>query len=187
MPSASQRLAAFGTLLIVGLAMVGVATGSNYRGQTDLPVKALLAERIDDLRAGKGMSLALAAELNGWPGPRHVLDLAEPLALTVQQRQRIEAELTAMQAVTRTLGRDVIATEAELEALFQGEEPGETAVHRAVDRIAALRGALRFTHLRHHLTTTRILTPRQTARYAELRGYETDESGASHGGHGHFK
>ena len=34
-----------------------------------------------DLRAGRGMGLALAAELNGYPGPAHVLELADKLDL----------------------------------------------------------------------------------------------------------
>ncbi len=45
-------------------------------------IKALSAEQIADLRTGRGMSFALAAELNGCPGPRHVLKLAEQLGLT---------------------------------------------------------------------------------------------------------
>ncbi|NQW09188.1 MAG: periplasmic heavy metal sensor [Alphaproteobacteria bacterium] len=183
MPTTAQRLAAIAAVLIVGLTTVGIAAGSNYRGLTDRPIKALSADTIRDLRDGKGMSLALAAELNGWPGPRHVLDLAGPLALTDQQRQRVEAEFTAMQAVARTLGRDVIAAEADLEALFNREEPDDTSIRRTVDRIAALQGALRYTHLRHHLATTRILTPEQTARYAALRGYETERPHEPRDGH----
>jgi hypothetical protein len=45
-------------------------------------VKGLSAQQIADLRAGKGMGLALSAELNGYPEPMHVLEHAEALKLT---------------------------------------------------------------------------------------------------------
>jgi hypothetical protein len=49
---------------------------------SDRPIKALSAEQIADLKAGQGLSLALAAELNGYPGPRHVLELGKQLGET---------------------------------------------------------------------------------------------------------
>ena len=54
---------------------------SPYAGQEARDIKALSLEEIADLAAGRGMGLALAAELNGYPGPRHVLDLAPELGL----------------------------------------------------------------------------------------------------------
>ncbi len=67
--------------LLVGLSalvasiplMIGnAAAQSPYAGMQARPIKALSAEQIADLKAGRGLSLALAAELNGYPGPRHV-------------------------------------------------------------------------------------------------------------------
>ncbi len=40
-----------------------------YAGMQSRQVKALLNQQIADLRAALGMGLALAAELNGFPGP----------------------------------------------------------------------------------------------------------------------
>jgi hypothetical protein len=37
------------------------------------------------------MGLALAAELNGYPGPRHAIDLANQLRLTADQVSRLTA------------------------------------------------------------------------------------------------
>ena len=51
-------------------------THQPYAGLQARPVKALSDQQIADLRAGRGMGLALAAELNGYPGPMHVLELA---------------------------------------------------------------------------------------------------------------
>jgi len=53
------------------------------------PTKALSEQQVDDLRAGRGMGLALAAELNGYPGPSHLLELADKLELSADQRVRI--------------------------------------------------------------------------------------------------
>lgn len=38
-----------------------------------------------DLRSGKGMALALPAELNGYPGPSHSLERADQLKLSPEQ------------------------------------------------------------------------------------------------------
>ena len=48
-----------------------------YAGMQQRALKALSEDQIADLRAGKGMGLALAAELNGYPGPIHVLELCD--------------------------------------------------------------------------------------------------------------
>jgi hypothetical protein len=48
-------------------------------------VKTLSDEQIADLKAGRGMGLALAAELNGYPGPSHAVELAGPLDLSGEQ------------------------------------------------------------------------------------------------------
>ena len=42
---------------------------SPYVGSEKRSLKALTDQQIADLRAGRGMGLALAAELNGYPGP----------------------------------------------------------------------------------------------------------------------
>jgi hypothetical protein len=57
-----------------------------YAGQQARTIKALSDEDIAALLKGDGMGFAKAAELNGYPGPKHVLDLAEKLKLTDAQR-----------------------------------------------------------------------------------------------------
>jgi hypothetical protein len=54
---------------------------SAYTGMRTRAVKALSDQRIADLRAGRGMGLALAAELNGCPGPMHALEFSDQLNL----------------------------------------------------------------------------------------------------------
>src|SRR5262249_21790884 len=88
-----------------------------YAGYEQRP-KALSSEQIADLKAGRGMGLALAAELNGFPGPIHVLELAERLRLTADQRSAVEALYAAMKAAAVPIGERLIREEAELDRLF---------------------------------------------------------------------
>jgi len=53
-----------------------------YAGQQTWTIKALSEDEIAALRNGEGMGMAKAAELNGYPGPIHVLALVAQLGLT---------------------------------------------------------------------------------------------------------
>jgi hypothetical protein len=64
---------------------------SPYAGMQTRAIKALSDQQIADLRAGRGMGMALPAELNGYPGPAHVLELADKLELTPDQRASVQA------------------------------------------------------------------------------------------------
>ena len=77
---------------------------SPYSGFQSREIKALSQQQIDDLRAGKGMSLALPAELNGYPGPAHSLELSEKLKLTADQKKRIEDLFSSMSSEAKNLG-----------------------------------------------------------------------------------
>lgn len=134
-------------------------------------IKALSDEQIADLRAGRGMSLALAAELNGYPGPLHVLELSEPLQLSEAQRARTRALHEQMQREARAAGEEVIAAEAALDELFAKRRVDAASLAQGTTRAAAALGRLRETHLRYHLSMMDVLSPEQVARYNRLRGY----------------
>jgi Spy/CpxP family protein refolding chaperone len=134
-------------------------------------VKALSPQEVADLRAGRGMGLALPAELNRYPGPMHVLELADPLRLSPEQHRRMEALVEAMRAEVRPLGEEVIAAEGALDRLFATGRATPAAVTEASGAVGAARASLRAAHLRYHLDTRDALTPEQIGRYAELRGY----------------
>ncbi|MFN3656239.1 MAG: Spy/CpxP family protein refolding chaperone [Pseudolabrys sp.] len=150
-----------------------------YAGLQARAVKALSAEQIADLRAGRGMGLALAAELNGYPGPLHVIELAEPLALTAAQKQRAQALFDAMKAETVPLGEALIAAEGDLDRQFAARNITPVSLAAATDAIGARQAKLRAAHLKYHLTMLEVLTPEQVKRYGELRGY----AGAAPAGH----
>jgi Spy/CpxP family protein refolding chaperone len=165
----------------------GPATGaaplaaSPYAGLESREIKALSPEQIEDLRAGRGMGLALAAELNGYPGPTHVIELADPLRLTSAQRAAVEELLAAMRAETIPLGLQVIAAEAELDRLFRERTVTSEALGKATAEIAELEGELRAAHLRYHLRTLELLMPEQIEQYTELRGYTGENPHRGHG------
>src|SRR5512142_2121509 len=74
------------------------AAKSPYNDRMSLPIKSLTEEQMKAYREGTGMGMAIPAELNGFPGPRHVLDLAGPLSLTAEQRTRVQSAYDAMHA-----------------------------------------------------------------------------------------
>jgi len=160
------------------------AASSPHAGQAAAAIKALSAQEVDDLLSGRGMGLAKAAELNHYPGPRHVLDLGERLALTPEQRARTELVFAGMQTAAQDLGRRLVAAEAALDALFAAGRADEAAVARQVGEIARLEGELRQVHLSAHLEMRRLLAPAQVALYDRLRGYDPTEDGAP-AGHDH--
>ena len=75
-----------------------------YSGFQTREIKALSEPQLAELRSGKGMSLALPAELNGYPGPSHTLELAAPLQLTPAQREQTQQIFTSMQKEAQVLG-----------------------------------------------------------------------------------
>src|SRR6516225_2704389 len=91
---------------------------SSYAGMQARPIKGLSDQQIADLKAGRGMGLALAAELNGYPGPAHVLELADKLDLTTDQRNKVQSLFDSMKAEAVPLGSKLIDQEAELDNQF---------------------------------------------------------------------
>ncbi len=174
-------------LVVLAAALAAPAAAQHahapYAGLQTRAIKALSPQDIDDLKAGRGMRLALPAELNGYPGPVHVLELGSGLALEPGQRTRMEELVAAMRAEAVPLGEKLIAEEAALDRLFAERTVTPEALSAALKSIEATRAALREVHLKYHLITVKILTPHQIARYAQLRGYGDGHSPAMHGAH----
>ena len=159
------------------------AAQSPYTGEITRAVKALSDQDIADYLNGKGMGYAKAAELNGYPGPAHVLELASDLRLTPEQRARTQQVFNSMQADAISLGRAVVHRERELDASFAEKAVTPKSLAAAVGDIASLQGRLRDIHLRAHLEQTAILTSEQVRKYGELRGYQALPTGKHPHGH----
>jgi Spy/CpxP family protein refolding chaperone len=177
-------------LILLVLAMPRIAGAqqaghgpSPYAGFEQRAIKALSSEQIADLRNGRGMALALAAELNGYPGPLHVLELGPQLRLTDEQLARVRALFAAMKAEAVPIGERLIAQEAELDRMFAGKTITADSLVAATGAIGQTQAALRAAHLKYHLATLEVLTAAQAQRYSELRGYTAGQPPTPHGHH----
>jgi LTXXQ motif family protein len=151
-----------------------------YAGMHTRPIKALSEQQVGDLKAGRGMGLALAAELNGYPGPSHVLELADRLELSPAQRSDVQRLFDAMKSEAMPLGARLIEQEADLDRQFAGRTVTPESLKASTAAVASTQGVLREAHLKYHLSTAALLTPSQMVKYAELRGYGADGSGGGH-------
>ncbi len=156
---------------------------SPYAGLESRAIKSLSAADIEELRRGGGWGLALPAELNGVPGPAHLLELRDELELTPGQVASIEAIFVAMQADAIAAGERLIEAEAALDRAFEAGELDAARLRALVDAAAAARAELRFVHLSRHLETPALLSEAQQHRYAILRGYASDPCAAVPEGH----
>jgi len=155
----------------IPLVLAACAGHSPYAGEEARGLKALTASEIEGYREGRGLGLAKPAELNGYPGPMHVLEMADRLELTPEQRTRTQALLDRHKSEARALGADYLSAEASLEALFASGRADAASVDAATARAASLQARVRASHLRTHLEQAALLTPAQVARYNALRGY----------------
>jgi hypothetical protein len=154
---------------------------SPYAGQESRGIKALSAQEASDLLAGKGMGFAKAAELNGYPGPMHVLELAAQLQLTPDQTSKTEALFKKVKARAVDIGRQLVEEERVLDRQFSSKSITPASLQSSLERIATLQAELRRTHLETHLEQTALLSDTQIAEYSKLRGYG---AAGDHSGHG---
>ncbi|MDH3603770.1 MAG: periplasmic heavy metal sensor [Candidatus Tectomicrobia bacterium] len=142
-----------------------------YAGQHTREIKALSPSDLQSYLSGHGMGLAKAVELNHYPGPKHVLELAEALHLTEQQRTQTQTIFDAMRQEAIQLGHQLIQAERHLDDLFSRQTVTEDALQEATRTIADYQGKLRNAHLRAHLAQRRVLNAEQIQHYDHLRGY----------------
>lgn len=152
-----------------------------YAGQQTRQIKALSESEIQGYLNGEGMGFAKAAELNRFPGPRHVLDLADRLALTPEQEAKTQTLFEEMRTRAVELGERVVAREIELDRLFAETEVDDASLRHVLHEIALTKADLRGTHLRAHLAVRELLTEWQISEYDRLRGYDgRHDHGAHH-------
>jgi len=144
---------------------------SPYAGMQTRPIKALSEQQIADLKVGRGMGLALTAELNGYPGPIHVLELSDQLGLSADQKTRVQSLFDSMKAEAVPLGLKLLEQESALDQLFATHSVSAENLKTATEQIGVTQAALRDTHLKYHLQTAQILSAEQMQHYSVLRGY----------------
>lgn len=163
-------------ITVVGLTLATslAVAQSPYAGQELRSIKSMSPQEIEALRNGAGMGFAKLAELNHFPGPKHVLELSQQLGLTPAQLAETEALFADMQNKARALGRELLAAEAALDHAFENNEIKSETLETALLEIGEIRARLRFVHLEAHLRQKALLTDEQVVSYDELRGYGSD-------------
>src|SRR4051812_40206345 len=101
--------------ILASVATSMAQTTSPYAGQEQRPIKALSDQEIRDLLEARGMGLAKAGELNSYPGPLHVLQLANQLGLTDAQRAATETLYASMRDKAQPIGVKIIEAEKNLD------------------------------------------------------------------------
>jgi Spy/CpxP family protein refolding chaperone len=145
---------------------------SDYIGQEKRQIKTLSNDDIYDLQNGNGWGLAKAAELNGVPGPKHLLEMQEEIKLTEEQINRIEKIYSSMKAQAIPLGKGFIEAEWALNLAFKNREINDLTLSNLLEKIASIRKQLRYIHLAAHLQSIPVLKEEQISLYNELRGYD---------------
>ena len=173
-------------ILVFVTALSGAAHGQTqtpYAGQEKRNIKALSPDEIQAYQSGQGLGFAKAAELNQFPGPKHVLELELQLQLTEKQKAETQHVYDRMHVGAARLGSLIIEKERKLDVLFASKMIDSNRLRRAVADIAGLQGKLRAIHLQAHLEMRRLLSPDQIKKYDELRGYNSSD--AEHKDHQH--
>lgn len=149
---------------------------SQYAGDETREIKALSEAEIKGLQSGEGLGLAMPAELNHYPGPKHVLDMADTLSLTPAQKRTIEQSYATMHERAVRIGKDLIDRERSLDREFASTKIEPGTLRRLTAEIGKLRGELRSAHLLAHLETRAALSEQQIRMYDGLRGYGKGKS-----------
>ncbi|MFC1524192.1 Spy/CpxP family protein refolding chaperone [Thermodesulfobacteriota bacterium] len=144
---------------------------SQYAGQEQRDIKSLSENDIKELSRGAGWGFAKAAELNGMPGPKHLLEMKQEIGLSPKQEQAIKDLFTSMEKRAVEAGRQFINLEKELNTGFARKTIDEPGLRNLLEKISRKRMELRLIHLSAHLKTPEILSEAQIEKYNELRGY----------------
>lgn len=151
---------------------------SPYVGEHVRDVTSLSTADIEGLKSGTGTpfgGMAKLAELNGYPGPRHVLDLTQSMELTDSQTKQIEQIYQKMNSEAIILGNKILSIEMELDEKFSDGSINENYLKEKIHESAEFYAKLRNVHLQSHLLMMDVLTPEQIQKYNELRGYTLDD------------
>jgi hypothetical protein len=148
---------------------------SKYAGQEKREIRSLSESDMDDLRNGRGWGLAKAAELNGVPGPVHLLEMKKEINLSKEQVRKIEELFNEMKQEAIPLGLRLIELERELNQMFADRTVTDKMLSELLKEIARVRMKLRYVHLSSHLKTPAVLSSDQMVLYNKLRGYSSED------------
>ena len=117
---------------------LGCFAASPYAGEQSQGIKSLSQQETADYLSGKSMGFAKAAEINGYPGPGHVLELADKLALSLMQKAKTEEVFDKMQRRARELGSRLVDAEKRLDESFASKTVSRESLATSVNSIATI-------------------------------------------------
>lgn len=179
-------MAVFLFLMIIG---VGCNTHhseqekSPYVGQEDREIKSLTHQEVQGYLNGEGMGLSKVAELNNFPGPKHVLEFSKRLDLSEEQLSQIKSLYDEMKRESINLGERYISAEKKVNVLFEQSEIDPGQVDSLISDIGVLHSEIRATHVIAHIKMTELLSAEQIDRYQKLRGYTNSQHQHQMGNH----
>ena len=142
---------------------------AGYALDPQFDIKTLSKQEISGYLNGRGMGFAKAAEMHRYPGPSHVLELAEQLHLSDQQLKASQMLFDEMQKRAREKGLQLLRKEEEIEALFRQSRATPEQLGKLLEQAASLRAKLRFVHLAAHIEQKQLLSEPQIDHYTRLR------------------
>jgi hypothetical protein len=163
-------------MMLISLPALSAADNSHkskYSGEEKREIKSLSVTDMEELKNGKGWGLAKAAELNGLPGPVHLLEMKTDIGLSADQINTIKDIYRKMKHEAVPLGLELIEFERELNNHFANRTITDSLLNQLLEKIADTRSRLRYVHLSAHLKTPAILKSEQIALYNKLRGYSS--------------
>jgi len=155
-------------------------TTSSYVGQETREIKALSQQDVLSYLNGKGLGYAKAAELNQYPGPSHVLEMAKNLNLSEEQVKLTQEIFNNMEERAQFLGKQFVDKEQELDHLFSKGTVDEVSLKKVLSDIGMLQSNIRFVHLSAHLEQKALLTKHQVNLYSKFRGYNNPHNSEGH-------
>ena len=180
-----KKILLSGFMLLFAVVSSAATNETPYQGQQMRTIKSLSQKDIDGYLNGKGMGFAKAAELNHYPGPRHVLDLTKELSLSKSQQARTQKLFESMKVAAMQVGKQLVMQERELDELFAMGKINPFKLDNSLQKIGELTAKLRYVHLSTHLQQKEILTHQQVKLYDSLRGYSNGGHGQHNHSHGH--
>lgn len=148
---------------------------SPYVGFETREVKTMPPERQEGLRRGASLGYGLAAELNGYPSPVQVVELADQLGLDAEQKTRVRAIADKLRKDAIAAGEALLAAEAHIDRLFQLKQVSPDRIEAQTAVAAGQEARLRAIHLNAHLATRELLNPEQIESYQRLKVYVRED------------
>ena len=133
------------------------------------------------LLKGGGLGAGMIAMMNGYPGPKHVLEMGDELELTAAQRESIGTIYGKAKAESVQLGTELVEKDEALAALFTSGSVSTKDVEKRSREIGELQGRLRAAHLNAHVQTHAELTPAQRAKLPTMQEMHQMHQGSGEG------